>query len=472
MTKTGDNFFGSAKAKILGGQGSGATGTPTVQTVTGLSLLNPGRDYATPPTLIFEGGGGQGAQGAAQIDTLGKVTNINIVDPGEFYQEPPFILISGGGGIGAKAEATIFQGEITGISITDPGKGYTSPPNVIFTKLVQLKRKTRARQALNASAIYLTGLVKTLSSTDSEIYVDSTDAYPGSGEIIVDTETISYTSKSEGRFSGLTRGVNFNYDQRVVLDTGQNTPEGVSTYQYNVGDRVVRRVDNANNKVAKVYDWNPNSRELLVTFEVDELAFIDAGIPSTEDAIVQFDAGVAASANSSYQPHIIETETGSTITLLTVPITTLQDRKFQDDDENEDPNNPGTFLGDGIADLVNTGTDYENQINLDGGIYNSLYGIEETQGGQNTTLFQVGDSIKDASIPFRYATIIEAGGLSDGVAHVATLTITVDLTTGNGQNYSTNEVVTGATSGVRGTVVSWSSQTGVLVVRYYSIQYE
>ena len=57
-------------------------------------------------------------------------------------------LISGGGGIGAKAEATIDQGVITGISITDPGKGYTSPPNVIFTKLVQLKRKTRARQAL------------------------------------------------------------------------------------------------------------------------------------------------------------------------------------------------------------------------------------------------------------------------------------------------------------------------------------
>ena len=33
----------------------------------GLSLLQGGRDYATPPTLIF--GGGQGAQGAAEIDT-------------------------------------------------------------------------------------------------------------------------------------------------------------------------------------------------------------------------------------------------------------------------------------------------------------------------------------------------------------------------------------------------------------------
>ena len=51
MTKKGDNYFGPAKAKILGGQGSGAVGTPIVQTVTGLSLLNQGRSYATPPTL-------------------------------------------------------------------------------------------------------------------------------------------------------------------------------------------------------------------------------------------------------------------------------------------------------------------------------------------------------------------------------------------------------------------------------------
>ena len=39
-------------------------------------------------------------------------------------------------------------------------------------------------------------------------------------------------------------------------------------------------------------------KNFLVVFEVDELAFIDGGIPSTEDAIVQFDAGVASSAPS------------------------------------------------------------------------------------------------------------------------------------------------------------------------------
>jgi hypothetical protein len=457
MTKQGDNFFGPAKAVILGGEGSGAVGSPIVQTITGLSLLNEGRNYQTPPTLIFEGGGGgQGARGAAEIDTTGKVTSITVVDEGEFYQEPPFILVTGGGGIGAKAIATVEQGSITGIQVTDPGKGYTTSPNIIFTKLVNLKRKSRARQAFNSESIYLTGLVKDVAPSDVEIYVDSTDAYPGSGEIIINTETISYTAKSPGKFTGITRGVNFNYDQRVILDSNQDI-NGVSTYIFNVGDRIIRRVENAGNKVAKVYDWNPSTKELLVTFEVDELAFIDGGIPSTEDLIVQFDAGNPSSAGSAFDPHVVIVEVGSTIATLTTPRGVLQDRAFEDDDEQDG-------AGDGIPDLVNTGTDYENQINLDGGIYNSLYGIEETVGGQNTTLFQVGDSVKDGGIPFKFANIVSAGQLSDGVPHTALTTLYLDPNFSNGQNYSVNELVTGNISGVRGNVVSWDPANSILVL--------
>jgi len=462
MTKKGDNFFGAANAKILGGEGTGATGTPTVQTVTGLSLTNQGRNYATPPTLIFEGGGGQGAQGAAEIDTLGKVTSISIVNEGEYYDEPPYILITGGGGIGAKAEATVSQGKIIDITVTEPGESYTGSPNVIFTKLVNLKRKTRARQAFNSSNIFLTGLTKTVSPSDTTIYVNSTDAYPGSGTIIVNRETITYTSKSREKFTGVTRGVNFNYDQRIILDAGQNNNEGISTYQFQVGDRVIRKVENAANKVAKVYDWNPSTRELLVVFEIDELAFIDGGLPSTEDAIVQFDAGVAASAPSGFQPHVVlqtANEVGQVIPLLTAPtLTTLQDAAFEDNDEQDG-------AGDGIADLVNTGTDFENQINLDGGIYSSLYGIEATQGGQNTTLFQVGDNIKDGSIPFKYATVGTAGALADGVDHTALVKLYLDANNANGQSFSVNEVVTGNISGVIGTVVTWDPVEVSLTVK-------
>ena len=59
--------------------------------------------------------------------------------------------------------------------------------------------------------------------------------------------------------------------------------------------------------------------ENLVTFEVDELAFIDGGIPSTEDNIVQFDAGVANSSSNSDLPHVLVTTEDVTdvITLLT-----------------------------------------------------------------------------------------------------------------------------------------------------------
>ena len=458
MTKNGDNYYSTTKARILGGEGSDATGTSTVQTVTGLTLLNSGRSYSSAPTMVFEGGGGQDAQGSAKIDTTGKVTSIAIADPGEFYQEAPYILISGGGGIGAKAIATIDQGQITGITVTDQGGGYTTPPNVIFTRLVNLKRKTRARQAYNAKNIYLTGLTKDVTTSASEIYVSNTGAFPGSGEFILDYETISYTSKTDEKFAGITRGVNFNYDQRVILDDGQNDDNGISTYKFNIGDRVIRRVESASNKVAKVYDWNTSTRELLLTFEIDELAFIDGGIPSSEEATVQFDAGVAGASGALDSPHVVLTVLGSTIITLTNPISTLQDKTFQDILENEG-------AGDGIPDLVNTSTDYENQINLDGGIYSSLYGIEETQGGTNTTLLQVGDSIKDANVPFRYANIAIAGGLSEGREHNALVNITLDAYDGNGQNFSVNEIVTGDTSSVRGTVVSWDASNKVLQLK-------
>ena len=147
-----------------------------------------------------------------------------------------------------------------------------------------------------------------------------------------------------------------------------------------------------------------------------------------------------------------------TITLLTEPISVLANRKFEDDDELDG-------AGDGIPDLVNTATAFNNQINLDGGIYNSLYGIEETVGGQNTTLFALGDEIKDATIPFRYASMSSVGGLNEGVDHNAIATIYLDPNTGNGLDYSVNETVTGDVSGVQATVVAWDPNNSALTVQ-------
>ena len=458
MTKNGDGYFGPAQAKILGGEGTGAVASPIVQTVTGLTLLNPGRNFATPPTLVFEGGGGQDVQGVARISTTGKLSSIDIVNPGQFYTDPPFILITGGGGIGAKAQARINQGEIVGIDIIEPGNGYTTPPNIIFTKLVNLKRKISNRQSYNSSSFFVTGLTKSVTSSDDTIYVSSTDAFPGSGSLILNDEIINYASKSRERFSGLTRGVNFNYDQRVVLDSTQDDDDGISSYKFSIGDRIIRRIEDSTSKVAKVYDWDPATKELLVVFEVDELAFIDAGIPTTEDTIVQFDAGIADSSNSIQFPHVVIDAQGESIVTLTSPIGELANKTFEDDDELDG-------AGDGIPDLVNTGTAFANQISLDGGIYSSLYGIEETIGGQNTTLFEIGDQVKDASLPFKYATISSAGNLNEGQPHDPLIDIYIDGNYGNGQDFFLGEIVTGSASNISATVESWNNTTGVLTIK-------
>ena len=109
-------------------------------------------------------------------------------------------------------------------------------------------------------------------------------------------------------------------------------------------------------------------------------------------------------------------------------------------------------MGDGIIDLVNTGTEFENQINLDGGIASSKYGIEETLGGQNTTLFQIGTQIYDGNNTPLVATVQSAGALGDGDSHSATATIIVEYT--NAAVFTATEIVTGQTSGLSATNTS------------------
>ena len=144
----------------------------------------------------------------------------------------------------AKAVARGDQGQLVGVDIVDPGQGYTNPPNIIFNKLVNLKRVISNRQSNNSTPNYLTGLSKTIDADDTEIFVDSTDAYPGSGRFIIGKETISYASKSRERFLNLTRGINFNYDQGVIVDSTQNDSEEIPLTNLMLV-YFGRRVDNA-----------------------------------------------------------------------------------------------------------------------------------------------------------------------------------------------------------------------------------
>ena len=447
MTGFGDNYFDST-AVIEGGGGSGAELVPITGLLTGLSIQEQGRNYTEEDVyIIISGGGGQGATGVASVNQFGEVSSISLTNAGEFFETPPLIQIIGGGGSGASAEAFIDLGVITNIDLISGGGGYQGTPSVIFTRDTDLIRTARNRQSLNSVLYNLSGILTNVDSNDTTVHIETTDPYPGSGKFLVGREVIRYTGKTATSFTGCDRGVNFRFDQKVILDSLQDDANtGLTQYQFSVTDKVRRVVESSNNRVAIVYDWDPVQRALYLTFQVDELAFIDGGRSGEKSQIIAFVGGTSGSSGTGVAPHVLlESEGDNIVTFTGPPLGAILNRKFEDDDEL-------SGAGDGIIDLVNTGTEYENQINLDGGIASSKYGIEETLGGQNTTLFQVGDQIYDGNATPLTATIQAAGELGDGDTHTSTATIVITYNTTT--LFNIPEVVEGLTSGLTATTTS------------------
>lgn len=442
VTRPGDGYF-NATARLEGGGGSGAELVPTTGQVTGLAVENNGRNYtAEDITLVISGGGGQNAEGVAEVNQFGKIENINVTNPGEFFETPPLIQIIGGGGSGAQAEATINLGKIESIDVLNAGGGYTSPPQVIFTRDTNLIRTQRNRTSLVSDFYEISALIRDATATDTTIYIETTNAFPGSGKVQIGREIIRYTGKTPISFTGCDRGINFRYDQRIILDSLADV-DGVSGYNFTVSDRVRRVQEDKSNKVAIVYDWRPETKELFLIFQVDELAFIDGGRSNEKTSVIQFIAGTSSSSGTGVGPHPLVEDDDSSIVTFENPISVLEGFRFEDDDELDG-------AGDGIPDLVNTGTDFEDEISLDGGIANSLFGIEETVGGQNTTLFAQGDQLYDSSLVPLTASVQTAGALDDGIEHISASIIRIKNHAGG--NYQVGETVTGSVTGVTATV--------------------
>ena len=458
MNVPGDGYF-DAVANIVGGGGSGSELVPVTGLITGLAIEQQGRNYTEEDVnIIISGGGGQGATGVANVNQFGEVSSITLTNQGEFFETPPLIQLIKGGGSGATAEAFINLGKITNIDLLTGGGGYTTPPEVIFTRDTDLIREARNRQSLNSVVYNITGLTSNVNSSTGTIFVQTTDPYPGSGKILLGREIVRYTGKTAAgvdgalfdAFTGCDRGVNFRFDQKVTLDTLQDDPNtGLTAYDFQVTDKVRRVIESSNNRVAIVYDWDPVQKALYLTFEVDELAFIDGGRSNEKSKIIAFVAGSAGASGTGIEPHVLLESEGDNIVTFTDPLSAILNRKFEDDDELDG-------LGDGIIDLVNTGTEFENQICLDGGIASSKYGIEETLGGQNTTLFQVGDQIYDGSPNSLVATITAAGALGDGDTHTSTATLIVEYIN-PAPTFQVDEGVQGNTTGLTATTTSVTS---------------
>ena len=100
----------------------------TFGAVTGINILNSGKNYdaANPPVLTVSGGFGSGAEASVVVD--GSLFEIEVTDGGSGYTSSPLVSIVGGGGAGAAATAIITKGSVSRILINQGGSGYTSQP--------------------------------------------------------------------------------------------------------------------------------------------------------------------------------------------------------------------------------------------------------------------------------------------------------------------------------------------------------
>lgn len=74
--------------------------------VTGVEVVNGGSGYTSAPKVEFEGGGGTGATGVAEL-SYDRVNTVRITNGGSGYTSAPTVKFTGGAGTGAVATAEI-----------------------------------------------------------------------------------------------------------------------------------------------------------------------------------------------------------------------------------------------------------------------------------------------------------------------------------------------------------------------------
>jgi len=111
------------------------TSVDGVHSVKELLLTNAGAGYTQAPNIHIVGGGGSGAIATCTIEKTERgVIQFAVTGDGAGYVTPPTVTIAGPTGSGTTAVGVpvvdVSNGQLQSIRIKDPGQGYTSAPTV------------------------------------------------------------------------------------------------------------------------------------------------------------------------------------------------------------------------------------------------------------------------------------------------------------------------------------------------------
>lgn len=104
-------YSGAMQSQIVDWTATQVTPGDNTQKVTGVRILNSGKNYYTPPVIEFRGGGlGYGLDVKAEVAD-GKVTALSVVDPGRDWTAPPELYTEDGPAVAVPVMRPALRGK-------------------------------------------------------------------------------------------------------------------------------------------------------------------------------------------------------------------------------------------------------------------------------------------------------------------------------------------------------------------------
>lgn len=121
------NQYGAGSFVTITGSGSGeiVQGSFSNGQCIGVTVINPGTGFTSPPTVgIFDPTHSGANFAATAVIANGQLGTPTLTSGGSGYTTAPLVTVLGDG-VGATVQATIGAGMVTALTVTNPGLGYT-----------------------------------------------------------------------------------------------------------------------------------------------------------------------------------------------------------------------------------------------------------------------------------------------------------------------------------------------------------
>jgi hypothetical protein len=176
-------------AEMIGGIVDICGPDPDKLRVQAVNIINSGFGYTTPPSVLFNGGGGSGVEALATLGN-GVLNSINVSNSGSGYVGIVTVSFVGISSQPAVAKANVQNGAITSIQLINSGLGYTTAPRVVISDPVFVGYGTYIyNEVVTGSASSITARVKSWDKPSGILQLSNPTGTFGQGETITGQES-------------------------------------------------------------------------------------------------------------------------------------------------------------------------------------------------------------------------------------------------------------------------------------------